>query len=246
MGVRSKAAKRSGRRGQKRRATSSRSTAGAREFGSTAIRLVAGIVSLSVDGVKNRLEAIPRDVPHPEPARERARGDAAPPTVVSVATGLAIVSTAQASRLAARARAAGTRAGAGARSLAGLPLIGRATRPARRRAEQYRRAILRLSELGREAELEGRRMVLHLIEDTTSASVKDIAETAIKEVTHSPEVASLVRTESAGLATGAILEVRASSEQADASVERKVQTWLHPARANDAGRPPPGGVGPAA
>ena len=92
----------------------------------------------------------------------------------------------------------------------------------------------------------GKRMMLHLIRDTASASVRDISASAIKEVSHSPDVAELVRTQSTDLASGTILEVRATSEQADDRIEGRVRSWLHLLRPGDAGTPSTTGGGPAA
>ena len=69
-------------------------------------------------------------------------------------------------------------------------------------------------------------MVTTLVRETTSRSFKEITDTALREVAHSPEVAALVRSQSTGLATGTILEVRANSEEADDRVERRVRSWL--------------------
>ena len=85
----------------------------------------------------------------------------------------------------------------------------------------------------------GRRMVTVLVRDTTKGSVKTIADTAVKEVAHSPEVAALVRSQSRGMATGAILEVRSNSEQADDRVERRVRSWLRIHRSNPEPEPRP-------
>ena len=89
-------------------------------------------------------------------------------------------------------------------------------------------------------------MVMHLIEDTASASVRDISASAIKEVSHSPEVAELVRTQSASLASDTILEVREASEQADDRIERRVRSWLRLVRPDEVETQPTAGGGPAA
>jgi hypothetical protein len=79
-------------------------------------------------------------------------------------------------------------------------------------------------------------MVEHLVRETAVSSVGDISQLAISEVTHSPEVAALVKTESAGIATDAVLEVRANSEQADDSLERRIHSWLHLRGSKDSAR----------
>jgi len=80
---------------------------------------------------------------------------------------------------------------------------------------------------GRTETAAGKALVMLLVEDTTSRSVHDIAETAVKEVTHSPQIAALVRAQSTGILTDTILEVRTNSEQADDRLERRVRSWLH-------------------
>jgi hypothetical protein len=97
-------------------------------------------------------------------------------------------------------------------------------------------AMRRLSERGRVEVRLGRRMVEHLIRDTTASSVAEIAQVAVKEVTSSPEMAALVKTQSAGIATDAIQEVRANSEQADDSLERRIHSWLHLRGSNGSAR----------
>jgi hypothetical protein len=49
--------------------------------------------------------------------------------------------------------------------------------------------VLPVSTHGRDEAVLGRRVVKSLIRDTTAGSVAEIAEFAVKEVTHSPEVA---------------------------------------------------------
>ena len=81
-----------------------------------------------------------------------------------------------------------------------------------------------------------------LVRDTTRRSFNGITGAAIKQVTTSPEVAALVRAQSTGIATGAVMEVRANSEEADDRVERRVRSWLHILRPeSDA---PPAGAQP--
>ncbi len=217
-------------------------------FGPTAIRLTAGIISLGADELKTRLAAVPEDFASGESSGSGASRNEVRPTLLNVATGLAVVSMTRASRLMDFARDVGAVVGAEARVVEDLPIIGNAARPIRRGYERYQAAVLRLSKVGRREELEGRRILLCLIDDTTTSSVKDIAETAVRQVAESPEVAALVRSQSAGLATETVRDVRAISEQADETVERRVRTWLHLLRAEDPrdGRGAPGGDKPAA
>ena len=111
----------------------------------------------------------------------------------------------------------------------------------------YTERMAELRERGRAETSNGRRMVTRLVQTTTKESVRDIAEFAVSEVAHSPEVAALVRTQSAGLATGTILEVRTRSEQADGRLERSVRSWLHrPERTGDGTPDEPSPAGPPA
>ena len=111
MSVKSEARSRSGRRNRSKRRGTSHSPAHLAP-GSTAIRLAAGIVSLGIDELKTRLATIPEATPSGEPSRKGKPRNKVRPTAVNVATGLAIVSMTQATRLVAVARDAGALAGA--------------------------------------------------------------------------------------------------------------------------------------
>ncbi len=199
----------------------------------TAIRLAAGIASLGADELKSRLAAVPERVAGAEPAPSGASLNEGRPTVLNVATGLAVVAMTQASRLIGLAGDASARMGVEAGRVERLPGIGVATLPIRLGFERYQAVVWKLSETGRREALEGRRIILHLIDDTTTSSVKDIAQSAVRQVAESPEIAALVRSESAGVATGTVREMRTTSERADETVERRVRTWLHLLRADD-------------
>jgi hypothetical protein len=170
------------------------------------VRLGVGAVSLGSDEIAHRLD-------HAGAQPRRARSDGSAGWIVA---GLAIETAEALGRLGAMLSERGRRATAVAGGAARLP-----------GAKMLERRLLALRERGRVETLEGRRMVGLLIRDTTSRSIRGIAQTAVKEVAHSPEVHALVRSESSGLATGTILEVRANSEQADARLERRVRSWLH-------------------
>ncbi|HSS92683.1 MAG TPA: hypothetical protein VLR46_01705 [Candidatus Dormibacteraeota bacterium] len=199
------------------------------------VRLAAGAVSLGSDELSRRLRTLPREVESASSRPEVAARDSGRFSLAGFGVGIAMETAQLASRLVSTA-ADGSRRVVGqigrARS---LPVLKGAAGPAKRRYERYEAALRRLSERGRREQLIGRHMVEHLIRDTTSRSVKDIAEFAVNEVTHSPEVAALVRTQSTGLATDTILEVRANSEQADDRLERRVHSWLHLRRPNSPG-----------
>jgi hypothetical protein len=185
------------------------------------VRMTIGAVSLGSDELVRRWRRIQNNpAPDSAPAaRGSQRGPLGPGDLMA---GVAIESAEVLGRLISTAGRAGGRATAGAGRMPNLPVLGR--------------ALSSLSERGRHEEVQGRRMVERLIRDTTSSSVADIAQFAVNEVTHSPEVAALVRSQSAGIATDAILEVRANSEQADDRLERRVQSWLHLRRPNGSAR----------
>lgn len=176
------------------------------------VRIAVGAVSLGSSELTRRLRTVPPEAeatsePGPETRRSR------PLTAGDLAAGLAIESAEMVGRIVSTAARGSRRAAAGAGRVGTVPVVGAALR--------------RLCERGRDEELVGRRMVERLIRETTVSSVTDIAQFAVSEVTHSPEVAALVKTQSAGIATDAILEVRENSEQADDSLERRIHSWLH-------------------
>jgi hypothetical protein len=179
------------------------------------VRLGIGAVSLGSEEITRRLG----QTGHPTPR------DWGSSRVGSIVAGLAVESAEALGRLAASLTQRGRRSTAIGGAMARLPGAGR-----------LERLLDALRERGRRETLEGRRMVALLVRDTTRQSIRGIAESAIKEVAHSPEVAALVRTESTGLATGTILEVRANSEQADARLERRVRSWLHILRPDEGER----------
>jgi len=141
----------------------------------------------------------------------QARRQPGPFGVGDLVAGLAVVSAEMVDRLASRAGRLGP-----------VPLVSPPVR--------------RLCGRGRDEQQRGRRLVEQLIRDTTVGSMTDIAKLAVNEVAHSPEVAALVKTQSAGIATDAILEVRANSEQADDRLERRVRSWLHLRGSNGAAK----------
>jgi hypothetical protein len=199
------------------------------------VRLAAGAVSLGSDELLRRLRTLPPEVESASSRQEIGGPDSSQFSLGGVGVGIAMETAQLASRLVSTAADSGRRAVGQIGRAQRLPFVKGAAGPAKRRYERYGAALRRLSERGRREQLMGRRMVENLIRDTTSRSVKDIAEFAVNEVTHSPEVAALVRAQSAGLATDTILEVRANSEQADDRLERRVHSWLHLRRPNSPG-----------
>jgi hypothetical protein len=189
-------------------------------------RLVIGAVSLCSGEVVRRWQALPRE---PSPLREPAPNarERRGLTVGDIGAGLAIESLEATGRLvsiAARGSRRLTGVAGGARH---VPVLGVAAAPVYRQYQRLDLSLRRLAKRGQIEERIGRRMVDRLIRDTAARSVTDIAQLTVNEVTHNPEVAALVRAQSTGIATDSIQEVRANSEQADASIERRVRTWLH-------------------
>jgi hypothetical protein len=186
------------------------------------VRLGIGAWSLSAEELGKRLVrtgAITRT----RPARGRPDASA---SLGYLAAGLAIDSARAVSRWLTWAGQGGRRSAALVDAAGKLPGIHVATVFARRPIAGYRSWMGIERRRGRLETERGRRMVTTLVRETTSQSVKGIADTALKEVAHSPEVAALVRSQSTGIATGTILEVRANSEEADDRVEQRVRSWL--------------------
>ena len=183
------------------------------------IRLGIGGISLGAEEVRNRL------VVSGAVTRQPARGaqNRAGAELAYVAAGIAVDSVKTLSRWLAYASERGRRSVDAAGHLPGVHIATVIGGPPMRR---YRAWISTERRHGRIETERGRRMLTVLIRDTTSRSFKTITDTAVKEVAHSPEIAALVRSQSRGMATGAILEVRSNSEEADDRVEQRVRSWL--------------------
>ena len=223
-GARSRASTRRKRtRAAPRRKGASADQRGEFELAVTVVRLGVGAVGLGSDEAVRRLRAIQRDT-EPASRPDIGKPKAGPLGLSDLAVGVAIESAEVVARLVSTSARGGRRVAARADRLRGLPFVG---------------ALQRLSARGREEQVLGRRIVERLIRDTAVSSVADIAQFTVKEVTHSPEVAALVKTQSAGIATDAILEVRANSEQADDRLERRVRSWLHLRGSNGSVQPGP-------
>lgn len=179
----------------------------------TLVRLALGAASLGSEAVAQRLSAVRQGGSIEEgklaPAGSRRL------TAGGVGMGIAFESAEMADRLLAIALRGGRRVLGPAGGAVRTPLVHAATSPLRR-----------LAEVGRREQMRGRSMVVQLIRDTTDKSVSDLTHRALNEIAHSTEVADMLRTQSAGVATESILEVRANSEQADDRLERRVQSWL--------------------
>jgi hypothetical protein len=179
------------------------------------VLLVIGACSLGAEEVAKRLAATGEAVPTTGQRRRQSIT-----TFGWIAADLAVQSADAVRRLAGRAGDVARRSGPAWALIDGL--VGAPPLASMRRR-------------GRSEVAQGRRMVTRLLRETTRQSVRDIADTAIKEVAESPEVATLVRKQSIGIGTGTILEVRATSEQADDRIERRVRSWLHILRPEDGG-----------
>lgn len=206
------------------------------------VRLGIGACSLGAEEIRKRL--VVTGTVSRAPAR-RAQSDPSA-ELAYLAAGIAVDSVRALSHLIAIASERGRRSLALADSAAHLPGIRIATVIGARPMRRYRSWIVTERRHGRLETERGRRMATVLIRDTTSRSFRTITGTAVKEVAHSPEIAALVRSESRGMATGAILEVRSNSEQADDRVERRVRSWLriHRSDSEPGTRPPDHGVEP--
>lgn len=213
------------------------------------VRLGVGAWSLGVEELAKRLAATGQAAPSKTAARakNRRRKPSAAVAFGWVTAGAAVESAEYASRWLRSAAAGGRRSRAAMRSIRRMPGAALAGAVLSAPVTAYQARIAELRERGREETNSGRRMVSHLVRDTTKESVHDIAESAVREVAHSPEVAALVRTQSASLATGTILEVRTKSEEADDDLERRVRSWLHrPQRTGDGAPGEPSPPGPPA
>jgi len=193
----------------------------------SAMRLAIGACSLLVEEVGGRLEAAQQ----PEPAaartrRHRSRAQRQLSSAGYAGLGLAMESADAAARIASALAAGGTRSVAVVATFRRLPGVAIVIRPLSSSLERMTRYTEELRRLGERETVTGRRIARRLVREMTSQSVREIADSAIKELTHSPEVAQLVRSQSAGVASGTILEVRANSEHADQAVERQVRSWL--------------------
>ena len=202
------------------------------------VRLGIGACSLGAEHVRNRLVvsgAVSR-----QPAR-RPQNNSAGAELAYVAAGVAVDSVKTLSRWLAYASERGRRSVALVDRAGHLPGVHIATVISGPPMRRYRAWITTERRHGRIETERGRRMVEVLIRDTTSRSFKTITDTAVKEVAHSPEIAALVRSQSRGMATGAILEVRSNSEQADDRVEQRIRSWLRIHRSDSGPAPRPAG-----
>jgi hypothetical protein len=205
--------------------------------GLSMVRLVIGAATLGSDELQRRLRTQPREAAAMPP--RTAREAEGPLGLGDLAAGLAVDCVYAARRITSSVARRSRAAGSGLSRAQKMPIVRGATRPLLRRYRRLAAEITAVSERGRLEQLKGRTMVESLIRDTTARSVSDIAQLAVREVTHSPEVAALLRTESAGIATDTILDVRANSEQADDRLEGKVQSWLHRGRRDGSHRADP-------
>jgi hypothetical protein len=183
-------------------------------------RLVVGAVSLGSDKLADQVRRVQ---PEAAPSHQHAGG---PTSMGDLGAGVFTEAMLAAGRFLS-ATAAGARGlAAGVSWVSDAPVLRPATRPLRRRYRKGDAAIRALAMRGRSERMAGRRMVERLIRDATAKSFTEAAQVALSQVTHSPEVAEMVKTQTAGIATETILEVRSNSKRADDGVERRVHSWL--------------------
>jgi len=183
-------------------------------------RLVVGAVSLGSDKLADQVRRVQ---PEPAPSHQHAGG---PMSMGDLGAGVFTEAMLAAGRLLS-ATAGGARSlAAGVSWVSDAPVLRPATRPLRRRYRKGDAAIRALAMRGRSERMAGRRMVERLIRDATAKSFTEAAQVALSQVTQSPEVAEMVKTQTAGIATETILEVRSNSKRADDGVERRVHSWL--------------------
>jgi hypothetical protein len=220
------------------------------------LRLALGALAIGSEEVARRLKefsSLPPPVHRADGYREpassaRRRRETAAQRLGYLAAGLAAESVTTAWLSVRFLTRASGRAVDAVEAAAGLPVVRRGTGPGRAAIARFGATLEKLVERGRQEQLEGRGLAMLLLTETASHSVRDIADSAIKEVSHSPEIAALVRAQSTSLAANTILEVRANSEQADDRLERRVRSWLRLDRASDGRRrdaiPSPAGQQP--
>jgi hypothetical protein len=183
-------------------------------------RLVVGAVSLGSDKLADQVRRVQRE-PAPSP-----EADAGPTTVGDLGAGIFTQTMVAAGELLSMTTGGVRRTASGVSWVGDIPVLRSATRPLRRRYREGEAAIRALARRGRSERIAGRRMVESLIRDATAKSFNEAAQVALNQVTQSPEVAELVKTQTAGIATESVLEVRSSSKRADDGLERRVHSWL--------------------
>ena len=181
---------------------------------------MVGAVSLGSDKLADQV----RRVQH-EPASS-LEGGSGPTSMGDLGAGIFTETMLAAGFLVSATAGGARRVAAGVSWIGDVRVLRPATRPLRRRYRQGDAAIRALAVRGRSERIAGRRMVGRLIRDATAKSFTEAAQVALNQVTQSPEVAEMVKTQTAGIATETILEVRSNSKRADDGVESRVQRWL--------------------
>jgi hypothetical protein len=184
-------------------------------------RLVVGAVSLGSDKLADQV----RRVQH-EPVASSLDADDGPTTAGDLGAGILTETMLAAGALLSMTAGGARRVAAGFSWIGDVPVLRPATRRLRRRYRKGEAAIHSLAMRGRSERIAGRRMVGRLIRDATAKSFSEAAQVALNQVTQSPEVADLVKTQTAGIATETVLEVRSNSKRADDGLERRVHSWL--------------------
>jgi hypothetical protein len=189
------------------------------------VRFGIGALSLGASAIAERARhagdgrtELPADLEPHQASASMSIGD--------VGAGIAVTAVDAAGRLLAAAGHRRRRLVRQARRVGRAPVVGPLTRPVRGVYAGGESALRDLARRGRREVVAGRRMVELTIRDVTARSFNEVTGVALEQVTHSPEVADLVKTQTAGVATETIVEVRDSSRQADDRVERRIRSWL--------------------
>jgi hypothetical protein len=194
-------------------------------------RLVVGAFSLGSDKLADQVRRVQREpVSSLETdgamAAPSLESDGGPPSMGDLGAGIFTETMLAAGHLLSATAGGARRVAAGVSWVGDAPVLRPATRPLRRRYREGDAAIRDLAMRGRSERMAGRRMVGRLIRDATARSFTEAAQVALSQVTQSPEVADMVKTQTAGIATETILEVRSNSKRADDGVERRIHSWL--------------------
>ena len=184
-------------------------------------RLVLGAVSLGTDKLADQVRRV-----RVEPAPVEAASDG-PSSIGDLWAGVFTEAALAAGRLVSLTADGARRVAATADTVTDVPLVRPLTRPVRRRYRHGEDALRRLARRGKAERIAGRRIVGRLLRDAAASSFNEAAQVALSQVTQSPEVAELVRTQTTGVATETIMEIRSDSERADERIERRVHSWLH-------------------
>ena len=189
------------------------------------VRFGVGAVSLGADALVERVRHADGLDGQVAPPGDSEDGDDSI-SIGDVGAGIAVTATTAVGRALSGAELRRRRLLARLAPWGGAPLVGPLTYPIRGAFATGESALRGLSRRGRIEVIAGRRMVQRAVRDVAAQSFNQVAEVALEQVTHSPEVADLVKTQTAGVATETIVEMRENSKRADERVERRIRSWL--------------------